>query len=107
MSETIAYPALDTDRAAGAIMAYEAVVEHGHIRAPAGIPDGIQVYIVVPAVRKRPAPGTAEWRQPFDAFDAFVHRAPAPLSIDTLSDEELNAIVHEARGGLHAPSGGD
>jgi len=92
---------------ASLVMAYEAVVENGHIRAPAGMPDGMQVYIVVPAVRQRPASGTAEWHQPFEAFEAFVREHPAPAEVDALSDDELNAIVHEARVDLYAPQSRD
>ncbi len=47
--------------------------------------------------QKPPIPGTAEWRELFEAFEAFVREHPAPKNIDELSDEELNAIIHEVR----------
>ena len=84
------------------VMAYEAVVEQGVVRVPSNIPDGLRVYIVVPVAQQQPAPGTAEWRKPFEAFETFARRHPAPVNIDELSDQELNAIVHEARKNRHA-----
>lgn len=84
------------------VMAYEAVVEQGVIHVPPNIPDGFRVYIIVPVAQQRPEPGTAEWRKPFEAFEAFIRKHPAPKNIDELSDEELNAIVHEARRQRHA-----
>jgi len=84
------------------VMAYEAVVEQGLVRVPSNIPDGAKVYIVVPKIQQPPEPGTAEWRKPFEAFEAFIRKHPAPKNIDELSDAELNAIVHEARRLRHA-----
>ncbi len=84
------------------VLAYAAVVEHGQIRAPAGLPDGAQVYVLVPAAPPRPTPGSPEWEQAFDEFEAYAKNHPAEANIDDMSDDEINAIVHEVRAERHA-----
>jgi hypothetical protein len=38
-----------------------------------------------------------EWRKPFDKYRVIADQHPAEADIDTLSDAELDAIVHEVR----------
>lgn len=82
------------------VQVYEAVVEHGLIRAPAGVRDGARVYFIVPAAPARPQPGTPEWDKPFEELEAAIKAHPTTL--DEVSDDELNAIIHEVRAELYA-----
>jgi hypothetical protein len=105
MSDAIAPTTSEVISTPERVLAYAAVVEHGQIRAPAGLPDGAQVYVLVPAVAPRPKPGTPEWERAFDEFEAYVQSHPAEFNFDDLSDDEINAIVHEVRAERHAAQG--
>ena len=89
------------------LASYQGVVENGVVRLKgATLPDGTKVLVV--AVESRLAPvdeqvrrlraiPDEEWRKPFDELVEFAQEHPAEVDIDTISDEELNAIVHEVR----------
>ncbi|HLF24953.1 MAG TPA: hypothetical protein VJG32_01350 [Anaerolineae bacterium] len=86
---------------------YQGVVEGGKVRLlNATLPDGVQVVVVAPETLpsieeqlerlRRLSP--EEWRKPFDAIRrAWETSEPADQEAETLTDDELNALVHEAR----------
>jgi len=96
----------------GVLAAYHGVLEKGGIvrlrQAPA-LPAGAEVVVVVAYPCPAPLPSLEEqerrlaalseeeWRRPFDEFAAIVAQEQAEVDIASLSDDELVALVHEAR----------
>ncbi len=85
---------------------YHGVVEHGLVRLRDGaLPEGAEVVVVVwkpPSVeeqeRRLAALSAEEWRKPFEAVRrAWDESAPTELEGESLSDDELNTLVHQAR----------
>lgn len=87
---------------------YHGMVEKDGIvclrQAPA-LPPGTEVVVVVaqplPSIEEQEhrlaALSPEEWRKPFDEFAAIVAREQAEVDIADVSDDELAALVHEAR----------
>jgi hypothetical protein len=84
------------------IMAYELVVTNGVIQLPFHLPDGVHVYILVPAVPSQIATGSVEWQQALNEFEDYAREHPTTATLDELSDLELDAIIHEVRRDAHA-----
>jgi hypothetical protein len=91
------------------LTSYPGVVHNGAIRLREGrLPEGAQVIVVV----AEPPPSAEEQAQRLRSvplavrqgrFDALAERAAArqpELDIDTISDAELDALVHEVRAEL-------
>jgi hypothetical protein len=93
----------------GVLTTYRGVVEKGVVRLRSQLPappDGAEVLVVavqpVPSLeeqeRRLAALSPEEWRKPFDAVQAAWNASePAPDEGKTFSDDELVALVHEAR----------
>ena len=89
------------------LASYQGVVQDGVIRLrEARLPEGTRVLVVAveaktlpieEQIRRVQAIPSDEWRKPFDDYIAFADQHPAEVDIDTVSDEELDAIVHEVR----------
>ncbi len=93
----------------GVLTTYRGIVENGMVRLrPSSLvpPDGTEVLVV--AAQPLPSPeeqerrwaamSPEEWRKPFDAVRAaWDATEPAPDEGKTFSDDELVALVHEAR----------
>ena len=84
------------------VMAYELVVKNDVIQLPFHLPDGVRVYILVPAVPSQIVAGSVEWQQALNEFEDYTREHPATVTLDELSDLDLNAIVHEVRRDAHA-----
>ena len=98
----------------GVLATYHGVLEQGGIvrlrQAPA-LPVGAEVVVAYPHPVPSPtslpsleeqerhlaALSPEEWRRPFDEFAAIVAQEQAEVDIASISDEELVALVHEAR----------
>jgi hypothetical protein len=90
-----------------ALISYRGEVHNGVIRLQNGkLPEGAKVLVVAvegqtasveEQVRRLEAIPLAEWRKPFDEYVEFARQHPAEADIDTVSDDELNEIVHEVR----------
>ncbi|NKQ34300.1 MAG: hypothetical protein HF973_01650 [Chloroflexi bacterium] len=91
---------------AAVLMTYRGIVRNGKIELEdALLPEGAKVVVV--AQEKEPsleeqkkrlaAIPQAEWEARRDAYDQFLREHPADENIDTLSDEEIVALVHEVR----------
>ena len=84
---------------------YEGVVENGVIRLRgATLPEGTKVVVVYSRdlsveeqLARLNAMSLEERQRAFDQFTEFARQHPAEADIDKLSDEELDAIVHEVR----------
>ena len=86
---------------------YQGVVEGGKVRLlNATLPDGVEVVVVAPETLpsiegqlerlRRLSP--EEWREPFDAIrQAWEKSQPAEREGEALTDDELNALIHETR----------
>lgn len=82
------------------------VVRDGKVELPNSYwPDGTEVVVVAQQTflsleeqiqRFNDMPLT-EWQAQFDAYIKFADEHPAEEDIDSISDEELLAIVHEVR----------
>ncbi len=88
------------------LASYQGVVQDGVIRLrDARLPEGTPVLVVAEAqtlpveeqVRRLQAIPPDEWRKPFDELMARASQRQADVDIDTISDEELDALVHEVR----------
>ncbi len=89
------------------LASYQGVVQDGVIRLrDVRLPEGTKVVVVAvetqtlpveEQVRRLQAMPPDEWRKPFDEYIEFADQHPAEVDIDTISDEELDAIVHEVR----------
>ena len=89
------------------LTSYEGVVQDGMIRLrDVRLPEGTKVLVVAvetktllveEQVRRLQTIPLEEWRKPFDAYIEFADKHPAEVDIDTISDDELDAIVHEVR----------
>ncbi len=86
---------------------YRGVVERDGIvrlREEPALPTGTEVVVVVARPlsieeqeRRLAALSSDEWRQPFDEFATVVAQETAEVDIADVDDEELVALVHEAR----------
>lgn len=92
------------------LTSYQGVVHNGAIRLrEARLPEGAQVIVVAAepqpvsaeeqAQRLQSAP-LAERQRRFDELAELADERQAEVDIDTISDAELNAIVHEVRAEL-------
>jgi predicted DNA-binding antitoxin AbrB/MazE fold protein len=87
------------------LTSYQGVVQNGVIRLrDVHLPEGAQVVVVVAStlpveeqVRRLQAVPLEERQQRFDTLAERAEQYQAEVEIDTVSDEELNAIVHEVR----------
>ncbi len=89
------------------LASYQGVVQDGVIRLrDARLPEGTLVLVVVAEtqtlpveeqVRRLQAIPPDEWRKPFDELMARASQRQADVDIDTISDEELDGLVHEVR----------
>ena len=91
---------------AAVLTTYRGIVRNGKIELEdAHLADGVEVVVVAqekePSLeeqKKRLATiPQAEWEARRDAYDRFLKEHPADEDIDTLSDEEIVALVHEVR----------
>jgi len=92
----------------GVLTAYHGVVEKDGIvrlRQAPSVPVGTEVVVVVaqpvPSLEEQErhlaALSPEEWRRPFDEFEAIVAQEQAETDVASVSDEELVALVREAR----------
>ncbi|HZY41507.1 MAG TPA: hypothetical protein VFF59_05845 [Anaerolineae bacterium] len=89
------------------LTSYQGVAHNGAIRLrDVRLPEGAQVIVVVAEPQSPSAEELAqrlttlpmdEWRKPFDNYSVMAEQHPADVDIDTISDAELDAIVHEVR----------
>jgi hypothetical protein len=80
------------------LLAYPVKLEHGLVQSADGsqLPEHARAVLVI-----LPEPlSTAEWQQPFEEFFAHVDTHPAQADIESLSDDDLNALIHTARKSL-------
>jgi hypothetical protein len=90
-----------------ALTSYQGEVHNGVVRLQNGkLREGAKVIIVAvedqtlsvdEQLRRLESIPLNEWRRPFDEYVEFARQHPAEVDIDTISDEELDAIVHEVR----------
>ena len=89
------------------LTSYQGVVQNGVIQLRGRrLPEGTKVVVVAvetqplsveDQVRRLQSIPAEEWRRPFDEYIEFADQHPAEVDIDTISDDELNEIVHEVR----------
>ena len=97
----------------GVLTTYRGVVEKGVLRLRTSLPappDGAEVLVVavqpLPPLeeqeRRLAEMSEEEWLRPFKEFEAVATQEQPEVDIDTISDDELVALVHEAREEIHA-----
>jgi hypothetical protein len=87
------------------LTSYQGVVHNGVIRLrDVRLPEGAQVVVVVASalpveeqVSRLQAIPPAERQRRFDTLAERAEQYQAEVDVDTVSDEELDAIIHEAR----------
>ncbi len=92
------------------LTSYQGVVHNGEIRLrDVRLPEGAQVIVVVAEpqplsveeqTQRLQSMPLDEWRKPFDELAERAAGHPAEVDIDTISDAELDALVHEVRAEL-------
>lgn len=89
------------------LVTYRGIIQNGKVlfRDASGLPDGTEVVVVV----ERPYPSVEEqedrlsrltvreWQAPFNALSTAIEENPAEADLETVSDEELNELVHRLR----------
>ena len=90
---------------------YQGVVEGGKVRLlNATLPDGVKVVVVAPdalpsieeQLERQRSLSAEEWRKPFEAIRrAWEESEPTDREAETMTDGELNALMHEAREEVH------
>ena len=88
---------------------YRGVVEKDgrtiHLRQADALPAGADVVVMLAQplpsleeqVRRLEALSLEEWRKPFEALEASCAQKPAEADIADITDDELAALVHQAR----------
>ena len=88
------------------LVSYRGIVKNGKIEVTdVQLPDGTEVVVVtqipvssVEEQKRRLATlSDRDWDQPFETYVRILKENPAEADIDTLSDTELNDLLHEAR----------
>jgi hypothetical protein len=89
------------------LTSYQGVVQNGVIRLrDVRLPEGTPVLVVIAEARTLPveeqvrrlqAMPLEEYQRCFDTLAERAEQYQAEVDIDTVSDEELDAIVHEVR----------
>ncbi|MBE2199011.1 MAG: hypothetical protein IAE79_10405 [Anaerolinea sp.] len=88
------------------LVTYHGIVRRGKVEIAAdNIPDGTRVVVVMQQTvstieeqqKRLAAMSQQEWEAPFKAYARLTAEYPAEVDIETISDEELNAIIHEVR----------
>jgi hypothetical protein len=87
------------------LASYHGIVRNGRIvLRNVQLPEGAEVIVVVHSQllleeqeKRLAALSDEEWSAPFDAYIELAKAFPAEVDIETIGDEELVALVHEAR----------
>ena len=88
------------------LVTYHGVVRNGKIEiADVHLPDGAEVVIItqlpLSSVEKQKqrlsALSDTEWHQPFETYSRLLQEREAEADIETLSEEQLDNLIHEAR----------
>jgi hypothetical protein len=89
------------------LITYHGVVQDGRVyfRDATELPNGTEVIVVVeqkyPSVEEQEEQlarlTLREWQAPFHVLSHAVDKYPADADIETISDEELVELVHQAR----------
>lgn len=77
------------------LQAFPVKLEHGVVQSADGslLPEHARAVLVI-----LPEPmSLGEWQRPFEEFFAQVEKHPAEADLETLSDNDLNALIHTAR----------
>jgi hypothetical protein len=88
------------------LVSYRGIVKNGKVEVTdAQLPDGTEVVVVTQISvssaeeqkRRLAALSDSEWNRPFETYVRILKENPAEADSDTLSDTELNDLLHEAR----------
>jgi hypothetical protein len=85
------------------LVSYRGIVKDGKVEiAGTPLPDGYEVVVVTQSppngVETPPQEmSDAEWRRPFEQYLKVLRENPAEVDVMTLSDAELNDLIHEER----------
>jgi hypothetical protein len=87
------------------LASYHGIVRNGRIVLRGiQLPEGAEVIVVVRSQlpleeqeKRLAALSKKEWLAPFDAYIELAYAFPAEVDIETIGDEELTTLVHEAR----------
>jgi hypothetical protein len=88
------------------LVTYHGIVRNGKIEIEdAHLPDGAEVVVITQLPlssveeqkRRLAALSDTAWGQPFETYRKLLQEREAEADIESLSDEQLNSLVHEAR----------
>jgi hypothetical protein len=88
------------------LLSYRGVVKDGKVEIEdVALPDGTEVVVVTQSLslsvaeqkERLAALSAGAWQQPFSDYVQVLRENPAEADITTLSDGDLDELVHEAR----------
>lgn len=88
------------------LVTYHGIVRNGKIEiADTRLPDGAEVVVITQLPlssvdkqkRRLAALSETAWRQPFEKYWRLLQEGEAEADIESMSDEQLNSLIHEAR----------
>jgi hypothetical protein len=88
------------------LLTYRGVVKNGRVEIEnARLPEGMKVVVVTHAAlpsaaeqrEKLATLSDSEWREPFEAYARTLRDSSAEAEIESLSDAELDELVHKAK----------
>jgi hypothetical protein len=88
------------------LLSYRGVVKDGKVEIEdVALPDGTEVVVVTQSLslsvaeqkERLAALSAGAWQQPFSDYVQVLRENPAEADITTLSDRDLDELVHEAR----------
>ncbi|HRQ38028.1 MAG TPA: hypothetical protein PLD25_08955 [Chloroflexota bacterium] len=88
------------------LVTYHGIVRDGKIElADMHLPDGAEVVVITQLPlssvdkqkRRLAALSETEWRQPFETYWRLLQECETEADIESLSDEQINSLVHEVR----------
>jgi hypothetical protein len=88
------------------LVTYHGIVRNGKVEIEdANLPDGAEVVVITQLPlssveeqkRRLSALSGTEWGQPFETYRKLLQEHEAEIDIESLSDEQLNSLVHEAQ----------
>jgi len=89
------------------IITYRGIIRNGKVELQGvALPEGVEVLVVAEAnltlqeqQERYGALSAEDWKAPFESYHILTSEGPVEVQADDLTDEALNALIHESRTG--------